>query len=83
MIIVNAPCAAALPTSQLILFVVLFPPIFAAIFCLLTKARGIASGTSNSRWIRNASDWVAFFTWTAFGYAILIVMVIYAHFKCR
>jgi hypothetical protein len=39
--------------------------------------------TSNSKWIRNASDWVAFFTFTAFFYVLWIAMAIYAHFACR
>jgi hypothetical protein len=82
MVGVKAPCAPALLTSQLIWLGALFPPTMAAVFCLLTKARGAASGSSNSRWIRNASDWVAFLTWTAFGYAVLFFALIYAHFAC-
>jgi hypothetical protein len=79
----NAPCATALPTSQLIWLAVLSPPIMSAAFCLITKGRGRMFRTSNSKWIRNASDWVAFFTFTAFFYVLWIAMAIYAHFACR
>jgi hypothetical protein len=83
MINAAGPCKPEFTPTQLTLFGVISGPVVAGLFCLLTKARGKALGTSDSRWIRNASDWVAFFTWTGFVYAIWIAMAIYAHFACR
>ena len=57
------------------------PPIMSAVLCLMFKARGKALGTSNSRVVRNASDWVAFVAFTACGYAVFIANAIYAHIR--
>ena len=69
------------PLYQQVLIGVLGPPIGSAVLCLIFKARGAALGTSNSRVVRNATDWVAFVAFTACGYAVFTAIAIYAHFR--
>jgi hypothetical protein len=71
------------PLYQQVLIVVLMPPIMSAILCFLIKARGKMSGTSNSRVVRNASDRVAFLTFTIYFYVMAILIAIYAHYARR
>jgi hypothetical protein len=69
--------------GRLIWLGLLSPLIFGALICLLFKARGAIYGTLNSKWVRHASDRVAFFTWTAFVYALWILIVVYKYVHCR
>jgi hypothetical protein len=68
---------------QQVLIVVLMPPIMSATFCFLIKARGKMSGTSNLRVVRNASDRIAFLTFTVYFYVMAISIAIYAHYARR
>jgi len=65
------------PLYQQVLIGVFMPPIASAVLCLIFKARGEASGTSNSRVVRNTSDRVAFLTFTIYFYVLVIGLAIY------
>jgi len=69
------------PLYQRMLIGILGPPIGSAILCLMFKAKGQALGTSNSRIVRNASDWIAFVAFTACGYAMFIAIAVYAYIR--
>ena len=71
------------PLYQQVLVVVLVPPIMSAILCLLIKAREKMFGTSDSRVVRNASDRIAFLTFTVYFYVMAISIAIYAHYARR
>jgi hypothetical protein len=71
------------PLYQQVLIVVLAPPIMSAMLCFLIKARGRMFGTSNSRVVRNASDRIAFLTFTVYFYVMAISIAIYAHYARR
>ena len=77
---VNPPYPPA-PLYQQVLFGVFMPPIMSAVLCFLIKARGRAFGTSNSRVVRNASDRVAFLTFTIYLYVVVIGLSIYYKFR--
>ena len=70
-----------LTPHQLIVFVVLAPPIMAALLCLLFKARGAALDTSETRVVRNTSDRVAFLALSATFYLISIGIAVLAHYQ--
>ncbi len=71
---------ARLPFYQQVLVGLLVPPIIAAVLCLRIKGLGEALGTSNKKIVRNATDWVAFVSFVAAGYAVMISVFAYAHF---
>jgi hypothetical protein len=79
----SAPPYPGAPLYQQVLLCVFVPPILSAVLCLLTKARGKGLGTSNSKWIRNASDWVAYLTFSAFFYVLFIAIILFAHLSRR
>ena len=80
MIIGNAVHYAPLPLYQQVLVVLLAPPVLVSIFFLRIKGLGKTFGTSNTKMIQNATDWVAFITFLSLSYALGISTLIYAHF---
>jgi hypothetical protein len=69
------------PLYEQVLIGVFMPPIMSAFLCLMMKLRGKEFGTSNSRVVRNSSDWVAFLTFTGYFYVLVIGLTIYYRFR--
>ncbi len=70
-----------LPLYQLVLLGILLPPVMASILCLVFKIRATGLKTLNSRIVQNTTDWVAFLSFTAAGYVIVIMALVEAHFS--
>ena len=70
-----------LPLYQLVLSGLFGPQIAAAAFCLRIIGLGKEYGTPMTRMVRNATDWVAFWSFTAGIYAIFIACAVDAYFR--
>ena len=81
MTIVDQAGGTPLPLYQLVLLGLFGPPFAAAVFCLRIKGLGKEYGTSKLRMVRNTTDWVAFWSFTASFYAIFIACAVYAYFR--
>jgi hypothetical protein len=77
----DAVTYAPLPFYQQVLVVLIVPPITTSVLCLWIKVTGKMLGTSNTRAVRNTTDRVAFLTFLSLSYAVLISIMIYAHYS--